>query len=79
MSDESEEVFLSARQVCERYGGCSTMWLHRKVRDDATFPRPTFLGSRRYFKLSQLNAWEKAQALLPPRVRGVAAKRTVTP
>src|SRR5262245_20454157 len=56
-------VFISAAQVCARYGGMSDMWLWRMLERDPTFPRPfLFGGKRRFFKLDELVAWERANA-----------------
>ena len=52
--------FATAPQVCERYGGRSQMWLWRKLRDDPKFPRPTYLGRLRFFKISELEEYEQA-------------------
>lgn len=53
-------VYISAPQTCERYGGRSQMWLWRKLRDDPKFPRPTYLGRLRFFKISELEEYEQA-------------------
>lgn len=50
--------FLPARQVWERYG-VTQMTLWRWLRDpDLNFPRPHYLGRYRYWKISDLEAWE---------------------
>jgi predicted DNA-binding transcriptional regulator AlpA len=59
---EPEAVYLSAPQVCQRYGGVSAMWLARKLQGDATFPRPVYFGRLRFFKIEELVAWERARA-----------------
>ena len=57
-------LFLRARQVQTRYGGVSHMWLVRRQKD-AGFPSPTILGSIRFWKLSDLERWEKDQKSAP--------------
>ena len=52
--------FATAPQVCERYGVRSQMWIWRKLRDDPNFPRPTYLGRLRFFKISELEEYEQA-------------------
>jgi predicted DNA-binding transcriptional regulator AlpA len=64
-SPESEnaaaERFLTAPQVQERYG-VSDMWLHRRLHD-SDFPPPAMvIGRRRFWKLTELVAWERACA-----------------
>lgn len=59
-------VWITAKQVCERYGGRSLMWLWRKVRDDANFPRPAYFGRLQFFKMEELEAYERAIIAEPP-------------
>jgi hypothetical protein len=56
-------VWISAPQVCDRYGGRSHMWLERLLRRDKTFPRPTKFGRLRFFKIEELVAWERQAAV----------------
>ena len=57
------ERFLPSTAVCARYGGRSAMWLHRTLTTDPAFPRPVYLGRGRlrFWRLSELVAWENAQ------------------
>ena len=63
-----QALFLKARQVRARYGDVSHMWLVRR-RKDAGFPSPTILGGIRFWKLSDLERWEKDQKTAP-KIRG---------
>jgi predicted DNA-binding transcriptional regulator AlpA len=54
--------YISSNQLRDRYGGRSHMWVERRLKDDATFPRPTYIGRLRFWKLSDLETWERAQA-----------------
>jgi predicted DNA-binding transcriptional regulator AlpA len=66
---DGDDYFLTAVQVRQRYGNASDMWLWRRLRDDSNFPRPIEISRRRYWKLSELIAWERAcarTARLPP-------------
>ena len=57
MQDHRE--FLPAGQVRARYGGISDMSLWRWGRDPKLgFPAPIKIHKRRYWKLSDLQAWE---------------------
>jgi predicted DNA-binding transcriptional regulator AlpA len=58
----TESIFLSSRQVRQRYGGRSQMWLHRRLHDNSGFPRPVYLGRQRFWKLEDLERWEREQA-----------------
>ena len=58
--DDSDDYFLTAVQVRQR--NASDMWLWRRLRDDSNFPRPIEIRKRRYWKLSELIAWERACA-----------------
>jgi predicted DNA-binding transcriptional regulator AlpA len=62
-SEPDDAVYISARQVCQRYGGLSMMWLERKLQRDTTFPQPHKFGERRFFKLEDLVAWERKAAV----------------
>lgn len=58
----AEETFLPARRVWQRYG-VTSMSLHRWLADDRMdFPKPTYLGRFRYWKLAELEAWERSRA-----------------
>jgi predicted DNA-binding transcriptional regulator AlpA len=61
-ADDSDDYFLTAMQVRQRYGNASDMWLWRRLRDDSEFPRPIEIRKRRYWKLSELIMWERACA-----------------
>jgi predicted DNA-binding transcriptional regulator AlpA len=58
----TEDQFLPARRVRERYGSIANMTLWRWLQDaDLNFPRPIRIGQRRYWRLSDLVAWEKSR------------------
>jgi predicted DNA-binding transcriptional regulator AlpA len=59
VSDDA--AYLTAGQVRVRYGSCSHMWLIRRMQDSA-FPAPTYFGRLRFWRLSDLEAWEREQA-----------------
>ena len=64
-----QALFLKARQVRARYGDVSHMWLARRQKD-AGFPSPVFFGGIRFWKLSDLERWEKDQKTAP-KVRAI--------
>jgi hypothetical protein len=72
-SDPSNELFLTAAQTRRRYGDASDMWLWRRLHDDSGFPQPILINKRRFWRLSELIAWEKETAATahtnPSRVR----------
>ena len=55
-------IYISAPQVCARYGGVSHMWLQRKLKGDPSFPRPYKFGRLRFFKINELENWERKTA-----------------
>ena len=59
-----QALFLKARQVRARYGDVSHMWLVRRKRD-AGFPSTTIFGGIRFWKLSDLERWERDQETAP--------------
>ena len=61
-ADDANEKFLTAKQVRQRYGDASDMWVWRRLRDGSDFPQPIEISGRRFWKLSALVAWERARA-----------------
>lgn len=55
-------VYISARQYCQRLGGRSIQTLDRMIKRDADFPRPVVMGRLRYFKIADIEAYERAKA-----------------
>lgn len=59
----SPDTRLTGPQVCERFGDMSDMTLWRWLQNDALgFPKPLVINRRRYWKLAEIEAWERAQA-----------------
>jgi hypothetical protein len=58
--------WLSGKQVRDRYGGKSEMWLFRKLRDDPDFPRPRYSGHLKIFSVDQLDEYERNLATVSP-------------
>ena len=56
--------YVTSNQIRQRYGGRSHMWVEHQLKDDPAFPRPTYLGRLRYWKLSELEAWERKRACM---------------
>lgn len=58
-----ENKLISATAVRDLCGGVSDMTLWRWLADpDLGFPRPTYIGKRRYFREAEIFAWIEAQA-----------------
>ncbi|WP_442577914.1 helix-turn-helix transcriptional regulator [Mesorhizobium sp. ASY16-5R] len=56
-----EREYLPARGVWERYGK-SSMTLHRWLADERmNFPKPVYFGRFRFWRLSELETWERQQ------------------
>jgi hypothetical protein len=55
-----DAVWITAAQVCSRYGGRSFMWLNRKIQNDPTFPRPSYDGRIRLFRLSEFDDYDRS-------------------
>jgi predicted DNA-binding transcriptional regulator AlpA len=57
------DVFLTSVQVRKRYGNVADMTLHRWLRDERMeFPQPVYFGRLRFWKLSDLESWERSSA-----------------
>jgi predicted DNA-binding transcriptional regulator AlpA len=58
----AQDVFLVSRQVRARYG-VSDMSLWRWLRDEGLgFPHPIRIDERRFWRLSELEAWDRSRA-----------------
>lgn len=61
-----EKKLITAPKTREVCGGVSDMSLWRWLNDPALcFPRPIYIGKRRYFRESEVLAWIEAQAQTP--------------
>lgn len=67
--DGANEINLPASNVKARYGGVSDMWIWRRLRDNSNFPSPVDIGGRRFWRLSELVAWERSRPMFVPRPR----------
>jgi predicted DNA-binding transcriptional regulator AlpA len=63
MSDD--ETLLPTAQMKRRYNGVSRMWLDRRLAVDPTFPKPIYIGGRRYWRLGELRRWEASLSREP--------------
>jgi predicted DNA-binding transcriptional regulator AlpA len=61
-----DETLLPAGQMRRRYQGVSRMWLDRRLAIDPTFPKPVYIGGRRYWLVSELRRWEAALSRQKP-------------
>ena len=59
--DHAADCFLTAKQTRDRYGDVSDMWLWRRLHDNSGFPQPIMIQKRRFWRLSELLAWENGQ------------------
>jgi predicted DNA-binding transcriptional regulator AlpA len=55
-------VFHTSAEVRRRYGGVSDMWISRRLNDNSGFPKPLVINRRRFWRLSELLAWEQKRA-----------------
>jgi predicted DNA-binding transcriptional regulator AlpA len=42
-----------------RYAGRSDMWIWRRLKNDPDFPKPFIIGNKRFWRLSELLAYEE--------------------
>jgi hypothetical protein len=62
-ANPADDVYLSTRQVCARYGDVSQMSLWRWLHDPKMkFPEPMRIQKRRYWLLADLANWERSRA-----------------
>jgi hypothetical protein len=72
-----DDIYLKAAQVRQRYGNCSHTWIARRQKD-ACLPAPAYLGGLRFWKLRDLERWERDQRDAPKArpSRGMKAVRS---
>ena len=62
MAPAGQERFLTGKQVQERYGNISRMTLYRWHHDTSKgFPAPVYLSEHPFWRLSDLEAWERSR------------------
>jgi predicted DNA-binding transcriptional regulator AlpA len=57
IKESRPRVYLTGPQVRQRYGGRSASWLDNRSRDP-NFPKPIYIGRRRFYALDELEAME---------------------
>lgn len=48
----------AVRALC---GGVSDMWIWRRLESDPTFPKPIYIGRRRFWREADVVSWLEAQ------------------
>jgi predicted DNA-binding transcriptional regulator AlpA len=82
--DAADDRLLTVRKVAERFGTCSRTVERWEYSLTLNFPKPTVINRHKYFRLSEIIAWERARAAMPraaaqPAVRAAAAATTSIP
>jgi hypothetical protein len=55
---DPDDIMVPAVNLRTRYGGKSDMWIHRLQKSDPDFPKPIVIRHQRYWRLSELVAYE---------------------
>lgn len=55
-------MFLSHEQLRDRYGGRSDRWALRQAERDPRFPKPIRIGRRLFWRLAEVEAFERQLA-----------------
>ena len=61
-SEPSSQVFLTSKQVRQRYGNISQQWLWQRQQPESDFPQPIRIQGRRFWKLQDLENYEASLA-----------------
>lgn len=62
MTQPSPRKFITANDVCARYGKITSMTLHRWLANpDIAFPRPVRIGKLRFWEIAALDAYDAAK------------------
>jgi predicted DNA-binding transcriptional regulator AlpA len=52
-----DDQLLNAAETRRLLGDVSDMWIHRRLNDDPTFPRPRYVNHLRFWLRSDLVTW----------------------
>ena len=55
---QSPKRYLTRKQVRQRYGDCSDMWINRRLKDDPRFPKPLEIQGRHFFDEAELDEYD---------------------
>ncbi|WP_428428220.1 DNA-binding protein [Pararhizobium sp.] len=71
---DNQKQYITASAVCARYGGITTMTLHRWLSDDSVeFPRPMQVNRQRFFDVTELDAFDLRMRTKVPAIRANSA------
>lgn len=74
MTKTTENLYLTGRQVRDRYS-ITKVTLHRWMnRESLNFPQPMRVGTRLFFRLDDIVAWERAGASRSARIPAKAGE-----
>lgn len=60
---QTSPTLIGSNKVRARYGDRSHMWIERLLRrEDSGFPKPVYVGRLRFWKIEELEAWERGLA-----------------
>jgi predicted DNA-binding transcriptional regulator AlpA len=62
-------VWMSAKHVCDRYGGKSHMWLYRNIKNNPAFPKPSYQGRMQIFSVAEFDEYDRR--LISEKIGGV--------
>jgi hypothetical protein len=57
--DQSKRKFIGVPELCERWNGCSHMFIERKIKNDPDFPKVYRFSRHRLFDLDEVEAYEQ--------------------
>jgi hypothetical protein len=63
-----DAIWMTAKQVCRRYGNKSEMWLFRNIKNNPDFPKPSYQGRMKIFSVAEFDAYDRL--LLSKRIGG---------
>lgn len=57
-SHDDSPVLIPTGQLRARYGNVSDTWVDRRLASNPDFPRPVYIGNRRFWKIKELEQYE---------------------
>jgi hypothetical protein len=68
--------YLTTRQLAQRYGRKSLVWVWRRRKSDPAFPRPVVIVGHNYFDEQQLDEYDDAHRAVASAIGAVRLEET---
>jgi len=56
---QGDDTYLNSRQLRDRYGDVSEIWIQRREKDDPNWPKPLRIAGRKFYRLRDILEYER--------------------